>query len=116
MKAELRLECKNCIEDITLDVAIDGKYMTPMRTIREMAFKQGWHLGRDCYCPACLKALPNHCDNCAHYEGNKTMCSPGCRKDGKFTLGGDYCEDFEPIRGADGKVCIVYKNPIPTLD
>ena len=41
MKAELRLDCKCCIEDISLDITIKGKTITPVRDIREKHKNKG---------------------------------------------------------------------------
>ena len=116
MKAELRLDCKCCIEDISLDITIKGKTITPVRDIREKAQKQGWHLGRDCYCPSCYQALPAHCNTCEHYEGNKSMGAPICRRDGEFALPTDYCEYHQPFHSAHSQSFQGYKNPVPTLE
>lgn len=107
MNAILKFECKNCIDDIELDITTNGKSLPPMRDVREQAQKKGWHIGRDCYCPACYQALPAHCDTCEHYEGNKSMGAPICRRDGEFAAPTDYCEHHQRFHG--------YKNPVPML-
>ena len=108
MKAQLKFDCKNCIDDITIDVTTNGKTMTSLKEIRDAARKQSWSIGRDCYCPTCSKALPASCSTCEHFEGNKSMGSSICRIDGNFTTASDYCTHHEPRHG--------YKNPIPSLD
>lgn len=107
MKAEIKFECKNCIEDLTLDITITKSFPT-MGVVREKAMRRGWSIGRDCYCPDCLSKLPARCKTCEHFEGNMIMGSSICRKDGKFTTENDYCPCHELRYG--------YKNPIPTID
>lgn len=92
MNAELKINCRNCMEDITLDVEIQGKTMPSFKTVMDNAIEQGWKIGRDCYCPDCYSKLPAHCDTCDHFEGNKIMGAYICRRDGKFACPTDYCE------------------------
>lgn len=99
MKAELKFDCKNCIDDITIDVEFVGKTMTDFTKIRGMAYQQGWSIGRDCYCPSCYANLPSHCGTCEHFEGNKSMGGLRCRRDGNFTTSYDYCEHYQPFHG-----------------
>ena len=108
MKAEIKFECKKCINDITLDITIVGKTMPSISKVRESANLQGWSIGRDCYCPSCLRELPAHCSTCEHFEGNKSMGASICRRDGNFTTNTDYCDHHEPIR--------CYRNPIPQIE
>lgn len=107
MKAELKLDCRKCIDDLSLEIAIKGKSMPTFGDIMRAVQEQGWRIGRDCYCPSCYQALPAHCDTCEHYEGNKSMGSPVCRRDGNFAAPTDYCEHHQPFHG--------YKNPVPVL-
>ena len=95
IKTHLTVECKNCIEDITIDLETYGKHFPDSSTIRHKLKERGWSFGRDCYCPSCYKALPAHCSTCEHYEGNKSMGAPICRLDGEFSLPTDYCEHYE---------------------
>ena len=92
IKTHLTVECKNCIEDITIDLETYGKIFPDFSQIRYKLKEQGWLFGRDCYCPECSKALPATCSTCEHYEGNKSMGAPLCRLDGKFATSEDYCE------------------------
>ena len=107
MKAEIKFECKNCVEDLTLEITVK-QGLPAMSTIREEARKRGWSIGRDCYCPECLSNLPARCETCEHFEGRKSMGSPLCRRDCKFTTANDFCSRHEPIHG--------YKNPIPSIE
>lgn len=115
MKAELKLDCSECIEDISLDVTIRGKVMPTFREVMGAAQEKGWRIGRDCYCPSCYQALPAHCNTCAEYEGNKSMGSPVCRRDGNFAAPTDYCKHHRPFCGAS-RSGQGYKNPVPTLE
>lgn len=96
IKAQLTVECKNCIEDISIELDIDGGKKFPVcSSIRSKLQEHGWSFGRDCYCPECVKALPAHCATCEHYEGNKSMGAPVCRLDGKFAIPTDYCSCYK---------------------
>lgn len=97
MKAELKFECKSCIEDLFIDIDITGNILPTMATIKAKAIGSGWHIGRDCYCPKCLSQLTEHCNTCYYFEGNKSMGSMICRRDGEFTLSDDYCEHHKPM-------------------
>ena len=116
MNAILKLDCKCCIEDITLDITLKGKTMTSVKEIRGKAQKQGWHLGRDCYCPSCYQSLPAHCNTCEYYEGNKSMGAPICRRDDNFALPTDFCGHHSPFHNVPRESFSEYKNPIPTLE
>lgn len=80
MKATLQLECKNCIEDLFIDIDIIGNKLPTMSTIRAKAQGSGWSVGRDCYCPECLSKLTDKCSTCDYFEGNKTMGASYCRR------------------------------------
>lgn len=97
MKATLQLECKNCIEDLFIDIDIISNKLPTMSTIRAKAQGSGWSIGRDCYCPECLSKLTDKCSTCDYFEGNKTMGSSICRRDGKFTTANDYCTHHKPL-------------------
>lgn len=99
MRAELKFNCKNCIDDITLDVEIVGRIIPSFSKIVSMANSLGWSIGRDCYCPDCLNKLPAHCETCEHFEGNKSMGSMVCRKHGDFTMPNDYCKQHRYFHG-----------------
>lgn len=103
MKAQLVFECKNCINDIAIEITIEGKNMPTLGTIREKAQQEGWSIGRDCYCPSCLRQLPAHCDTCEHFEGYKSMGSFFCRKECCFTTPYDYCKHHRPIHSDKNK-------------
>ena len=115
MKAELKLDCQKCIDDISLEITIKGKTMPTFNEIMKAAQEQGWHIGRDCYCSSCYQFLPAHCDTCEHYEGNKSIGAPVCRRDGNFATPTDYCEHHQPFCGAAQSIQ-GYKNPVPTLE
>lgn len=93
MKAELKLDCSICgVEDITIDINIKGKKLPFFKEISEKGKEQGWHIGKNCYCPECQQSIKDHCSNCEYYEGNKSMGASICRRDGSFTTPGDSCE------------------------
>lgn len=94
IKAKLVLECKDCIDDVTVEVNIVNRELPVFKDIRDKVIAQGWHLGRYCYCPTCLSKLPNHCETCIYFEGSKTMGACVCRYDGRFTTGKDYCPHY----------------------
>ena len=98
MKAELKFDCRNCIDDITINIRLDGRSLPTMQEIRDIAIQRGWRIGKDCYCPNCLRELPAHCNTCEHFEGNKSMGSSLCRLDGSFTTANDYCTEHKPFR------------------
>lgn len=116
MKAELKLDCHECIEDLSIDITIKGKAMPAFSEIMRAAQEQGWRIGRNCYCPSCYQALPAHCNTCEHYEGNKSMGAPICRRDGGFAALTDYCEHHRSFSGASNQSFCGYQNPIPTID
>lgn len=103
MKAELKLECKNCIDDLVIEIDSLGKELPTMKQIREEASKQGWTIGRDCYCPDCFLELPAHCSSCEDFEGNKSMGASVCRRDSKFTTANDYCKYHRCFYGHNEK-------------
>ena len=93
MNVELKLDCDKCgIEDITLDMTIKGKITPSFKDISSKGKEQGWHIGRNCYCPACNRTITTRCNTCEYYEGNKSMGSPICRRDGEFATPLDSCE------------------------
>lgn len=116
MNATIEFACKNCVDGISFDIEIDGKNMPSLRDFTEKAREQGWHFGRDCYCPDCYSELPAHCNTCEHYEGNKSMGAPVCRRDNKFAAPTDCCDYHKPIHGDSTAFSPGYKNPIPTLN
>lgn len=95
IKAQLTVECKTCIEDITIELKIDGNKFPLTSSIRSKLQEQGWSFGKDCYCPKCCKTLPAHCATCEHYEGSKSMGAPTCRLSGEFALSTDYCDNYK---------------------
>lgn len=98
MKAELKFDCEKCaIEDITIDITINGKNMPMFKEIRNKAKEQNWHIGRNCYCPDCNSDITVRCNTCENYEGNKSMGSSICRIDGKFTTPMDTCDNHKPF-------------------
>lgn len=97
MKAELKLDCSTCIDDISLELNIKGNSMPTFSEIMRSAKSHGWRLGRDCYCPSCYQTLSAHCETCRLYEGNKTMGSPVCCRDGNFAAPSDYCKHHQPF-------------------
>lgn len=115
MKAQLVLNCNGCFEDTSLEITIKGKTMPLFSDIMKEAQKQGWRIGRDCYCPSCYEALPAHCDTCMNYEGNKSMGAPVCRRDGAFATPTDFCKHHQPYVGPL-QPFLGYKNPIPHID
>lgn len=95
MKAELKINCTACgIEDITIDLTIKGRTMPSFTEIRKAGLEQGWHIGRDCYCPKCYHTIEKSCDTCCNFEGNKTMGKYLCLVDGEFATPGDYCPNY----------------------
>jgi hypothetical protein len=117
MRLTVSFECKNCLGDLLLSKEIQGKNMPDMKNLRDEAQKEGWMLGRDCYCPDCYKLLPAHCNTCEHYEGNKCMGAPICRKDGKFATPTDYCDCYKSMSRSSSVIKSgSYINPVPTID
>jgi hypothetical protein len=98
MNIEIKIDCEKCgIEDITLDMRIKAKITPSLKEISAKGKEQGWHIGRNCYCPECNQEITARCNTCENYEGNKSMGSSICRKDGKFTTPLDTCKYHKPF-------------------
>lgn len=96
MKAQVTIDCKNCFDDVTVDVEFKGKSLIA-RDVFTKVRQKGWFIGRDCYCPDCFSKLPDHCSTCTHFEGNKSMGACICRLDGMFTTSMDYCNNHSKM-------------------
>lgn len=100
MRIIVLVECDCCTE--RFDVVTDRKKLKlPLNSeIRKEAGRLGWHLGRRCICPDCLKKYADcgKCSVCKHWR-NKSMETPTCTLDGELALGHDYCDSFEKSEG-----------------
>lgn len=115
MKFTLNFDCEHCIEDLSLEFSISGKQLPTMRDVRAEADKVGWKIGARVFCPTCYAKLPAHCNTCEHYEGNKSMGAPFCRKRRCFACPTDYCEDHSSTCECSKETLKGFKNPVPTL-
>ena len=95
MRIIVLVECDCCSE--RLDVVVDRKQLKlPLNSeIRSEARRLGWHLGRRCICPECLKRYADcgKCSTCKNWR-NKIMETPTCKLDGELALAGDYCDSY----------------------
>lgn len=116
MKVTLTFHCEHCIEDLSLEFSINGKQLPMMHKVREKADESGWKIGGRVFCPDCYAKLPARCNTCEHYEGNKTMGAPYCRKRECFVCPTDYCEDHNSFLETDRPLKTGYQNPTPTIE
>ncbi len=96
MRISVKIECEYCVDD--LEIVSDQKSLKlPLNSeIRSEAGRLGWHIGRRCICPDCLRKLADSgkCAFCKYWR-NKSMETPTCMLDGDLALSQDYCYSFE---------------------
>ena len=95
MRIKVFVECACCTDEIGI-VADRKTLKLPLNSeIRKEARRLGWHLGRCCICPECLKRYAD-CGNCFTCKSwrNKSMETPTCELDGELALANDYCDSY----------------------